>query len=59
MQNAKRHILRLIAVRAQEETEYLAGEFARAASAEREEILAALEFERWLAESCRDALGND
>ena len=34
---------------------YLAGEFARAASAEKEELLAALEFERWLADSCREA----
>ena len=53
MQTAKEHILRLIEARAQQEAEYLAGEFARAASAEREEILAALEVERWLAQSCR------
>ncbi len=47
-----------IEVRSMREAEHLAGEFARAASAEREEILAALEGERWLAESCRDALDS-
>ena len=36
------------------EAAHLAGEFARAASEEREEILAALEFEQWLAQACLD-----
>jgi hypothetical protein len=34
----------------------LAGEFARAASQDKEAILAELEFEKWLAEACLDAL---
>lgn len=53
MQTVKEHILRIIEARAQQETEYLAGEFARAASVEKEDILAALEVERWLSQSCR------
>ena len=53
MQTGKERILRITEARAQREAEYLAGEFARAVSAEREDILAALEVERWLAQSCR------
>ena len=34
----------------------LAGEFARAASQDKEAILAELEFEKWLADACTDAL---
>ena len=34
----------------------LAGEFARAASEQRAAILDAIEFEKWLAESCRECL---
>jgi hypothetical protein len=59
MQSTKYVILRQIAARAQREVKHLAGEFARAASAEKEEILAALEFERWLADSCQEVLQND
>ena len=40
------------------EAEQLAGEFVRAASEEREAILAAMEFEKWLADSCADALAD-
>ena len=36
---------------------HLAGEFAHAASAKKEVILAALEYERWLADSCRELVG--
>ncbi|MBN2561019.1 MAG: hypothetical protein JXQ75_08825 [Phycisphaerae bacterium] len=50
--------IREIEARAEREAAYLAGEFARAASEERELILAALEGERWLAESCQDILEN-
>jgi len=35
----------------------LAGEFARAPSEEKEAILAGIEIERWLADSCREARG--
>jgi hypothetical protein len=51
----KDDLLREIEARALREAEYLAGEFARAASGERGAILAGLEFERWLALSCRQA----
>jgi hypothetical protein len=40
--------------RSEREAARLAGEFARAASEEREEILAALQFEQWMAEACLD-----
>lgn len=34
----------------------LAGEFARATGADRERLLAEIEFERWLAEECEEDL---
>ena len=50
----------VILVRIQRQAEararILAGEFARAASQDKEAILAELEFEKWLAEACLDAL---
>ncbi len=58
MQTDKERMLYLIAVRAARQAERLAGEFARAASEEREQILAALEFKKWLAASCREALAD-
>jgi len=42
--------------RAEEEAKRLAGEFARAASAEREAILAEMQYEQWLAETAELAL---
>ncbi len=54
MMTEKEQMLLAIEARARREAEYLAGEFARAASAEREDLLAALELERWLAEACLD-----
>ena len=48
----KDEIVRLIGERAEKEAAYLASEFARAASKERENLLAALEYEKWLAETC-------
>jgi len=59
MMNAKTILVEQIRKRALAEAEYLAGEFARAAAAEKEDILANLEFEKWLAEACDDALGAD
>lgn len=47
-------LLAAVERRAEREARHLAGEFARAASEEKEAILAGLEFERWLAEACRD-----
>ena len=54
MDAVKDQILRNIEAEARREAAHLAGEFARAASAEKEQLLAALEFERWLADSCRE-----
>ena len=53
-----RPIPRDIKAKALREAKYLAGEFARAASVDREHILAALEFEQWLAEGCDMVLPN-
>ena len=54
--NVKDVILRRIEERSRREAARLAGEFVRAASEEKEAILAGLEFEKWLAEACEDAL---
>jgi len=56
--NVKDIKLEQIRRRSLTEARQLAGEFARAASEDREAILAALEFEKWLAESCADALAD-
>ena len=56
METIKKQIVAEIRKRALAEARLLAGEFARAASADREAILAQLEHERWLAEACDDAL---
>ena len=48
--------MRLIQRKAEQDAACLAGEFVRAAQAEREEILAALEFEQWLARNCAECL---
>ena len=53
---SKDMVLDVIRQRAEAEAAYLAGEFVRAAVEEREAILAALEFEQWLAEACWDCL---
>lgn len=52
MSEWKDQMIRLIQYKAEQDAAELAGEFARAASEEKEEILAALEFEKWLAETC-------
>ena len=49
-------IVEQIGRRAEQEARYLAGEFLRAASAEKELILAELEYEKWLAEACWESL---
>jgi hypothetical protein len=51
-------VLARIRVRAEAEAGYLAGEFVRAASEQREAILAALEFEKQLAEDCTFCLAG-
>ncbi|GMU24937.1 MAG: hypothetical protein AMXMBFR13_50080 [Phycisphaerae bacterium] len=57
--NVKDVILKRIHRQAKAEAEFLAGEFARAASEEKEAILAELEFERWLAEASLLALPDE
>ena len=59
MSEQKDQIIALIQYKAEQDAAELAGEFARAASREREEILAALEFEKWLAETCAVCLEKD
>ena len=54
MENLKLQQIRRLALA---EAEYLAGEFARAASEEKEAILAEMEFEQWLVVGCDDVLG--
>ncbi len=54
--NRKEILLKNIRRKAHKEAALLAGEFARAASVEREEILAALETEQWLAQATADCL---
>ena len=55
----KDQMIRLIQYKAEQDAAELAGEFARAASEDRDEILAALEFEKWLAETCEVCLEKD
>ena len=46
-------LLRVVEVKARRRVAQLACQFVRAQSRDREMILAAMEFERWLADSCR------
>ena len=55
MQHEKDRMLAELEARSRREAEYLAGEFLRAAAEEKEAILAGLEYEKSLAESCRIA----
>lgn len=50
--------LALIQAQAAQEARVLAGEFVRAAEQDREAILAALEFEQWLAASCGELIDD-
>ena len=52
MSELKDQIVALIQYKAEQDVAELAGEFARAASEEKEELLAALEYNKWLAETC-------
>jgi len=55
MDTVKERRLREIEEVSLREAAHLAGEFARAASAEREAILAQLEYDHWVAQGCREA----
>ena len=48
----KDQMIEQIMLKLEAEAAYLAGEFARAASEEREAILAEMEFEQWLMGTC-------
>lgn len=52
----KEQMVELIGASARQRVGKLAGELVRSPSQEREDILAEMEFQRWLAESCDDAL---
>ena len=54
MRMTKDLLLRVVEVKARRRVAQLAYEFVRARSGNRESILAAMEFERWLADSCQD-----
>ena len=56
MRPIKDEMLEVVLRRAEREAAVLAGEFVRAASEEREAILASLEMEQWVAEGCRECL---
>lgn len=56
MKGIKESLIEAICQRSEQEAAYLAGEFARAASEDKEAILAALELEQWVAESCEICL---
>ncbi len=58
MQTGKEYLLQEIEVRARRRTAQLASQLVRAQSADKEEILAAFRFERWLADNCREALDD-
>ena len=54
MNKAKRILLEAVRRRAEREAAALAGQLVRGAAEEKEAIRAGLEFEQWLAASCRD-----
>lgn len=58
MTSFKQAALEEILRRSEAEAAKLATEFVRAAEQEREAILAELEFEQWLGQSCRECLGH-
>ena len=58
MSRTKDRMLDVIRCEAERDVAHLAGEFAHVASEEKEALLGALEFEKWLAESCRECLGG-
>ena len=59
MSEWKDELIKVIKYKAEQDAAELSGEFACAASEEKEEILAALEFEKWLVETCAVCLEKD
>jgi hypothetical protein len=58
MHKTKERILRFMEARARQRARHLARQLARSPSEEKEGILAALEHERWFADSCREVLDH-
>ena len=56
MRSQKDILVEIIRRKSQRKVAHLAGEFARAASEEKEVILAELQFNRWMAECCQICL---
>ncbi len=56
MRSQKYILVEIIRRKSQRKVAHLAGEFARAASEEKEVILAELQFNRWMAECCQICL---
>lgn len=56
MKTVKNQMLAAVQAHAEREARLLAEEFVRAASEDRDAILAALEFEMWLAASCAEVM---
>ena len=56
MNKLKKQILQLIQQKARRKVAALASEYVRAKPEEKEAIQAGIEFERWLADSCRECL---
>ena len=57
MENLKDLVLQIIKANAWQRVGRLAQQLVRAPSAQREVVLAEMEFERWLAETCEICLG--
>ena len=52
MRSKKDILVEIIRRKSQRKVAHLAGEFARAASEDKEEILAEIQFNRWIADCC-------
>ena len=57
MGELKERIIHLIEQNAAAKLAELSNDFVRAKSGQKEAIVAGMEFERWLSESCRECLG--
>ena len=58
MTELKNQMLQVIRHNADKKVAELAGEFVRVVPQEKEAILAGIDFERWLAETCQECLGK-
>ena len=57
MRSKKDILVEIIRRRSQRKVAHLAGELVRATSEDKEDILAEIQFNRWLADICQDCLG--